>query len=50
MSGQFSDYSVEGKEYPDEIQLALDELSRTIDNAARNEFIPFTVLTNCICL
>ena len=37
------DYSVEGKEDPDEIQLALDETLRTIDNAARNEFIPFTV-------
>jgi proline dehydrogenase len=37
------DYSVEGKEDPDEIQAALDETLRTIDNAARNEFIPFTV-------
>ncbi|KPK86075.1 MAG: proline dehydrogenase [Bacteroides sp. SM23_62_1] len=37
------DYSVEGKEDPAEIQVALDETLRTIDNAAKNEFIPFTV-------
>jgi proline dehydrogenase len=37
------DYSVEGKEDPDEIQAALDETLRTIDNAAQNDSIPFTV-------
>lgn len=37
------DYSVEGKEDPDEIQAALEETLRTIENAARNKFIPFTV-------
>jgi proline dehydrogenase len=37
------DYSVEGKENPDEIQAALEETLRTIDNAAHNDFIPFTV-------
>jgi proline dehydrogenase len=37
------DYSVEGKEDPNEIQAALEETLRTIDNGARQEFIPFTV-------
>jgi proline dehydrogenase len=37
------DYSVEGKEDPEEIQAALEETLRTIDNAAHNDFIPFTV-------
>jgi proline dehydrogenase len=37
------DFSVEGKEDPDEIQAALEETLRTIDNAASQEFIPFTV-------
>jgi len=37
------DYSIEGKEYPDEIQAALEETLRTIDNAARHNSIPFTV-------
>lgn len=37
------DYSVEGKEDPEEIQAALEETLRTINNAARNDFIPFTV-------
>jgi proline dehydrogenase len=37
------DYSVEGKEDPHEIQAALEETLRTIDNAARQDFIPFTV-------
>jgi proline dehydrogenase len=37
------DYSVEGKEDPVEIQAALEETLRTIENAAGNEFIPFTV-------
>jgi proline dehydrogenase len=37
------DYSVEGKEDPDEIRAALEETLRTIDNAAKNDFIPFTV-------
>jgi proline dehydrogenase len=37
------DYSVEGKEDPEEIQAALEETLRTIENAAGNEFIPFTV-------
>ena len=37
------DYSVEGKEDPHEIQAALEETLLTIDNAARQDFIPFTV-------
>jgi len=37
------DYSVEGKEDPVEIQAALEETLHTLDNAAKNEFIPFTV-------
>jgi proline dehydrogenase len=37
------DFSIEGKEDPDEIQAALEETLRTIDNAAKQEFIPFTV-------
>ncbi len=37
------DFSVEGKEDPDEIQAALEETLRTIDNAAKLDFIPFTV-------
>lgn len=37
------DYSVEGKEDPEEIQAAFEETLRTIDNAAHNDFIPFTV-------
>jgi len=37
------DYSVEGKEDPAEIQAALEETLRTIENAANNEFIPFAV-------
>jgi proline dehydrogenase len=37
------DFSVEGKEDPDEIRAALEETLRTIDNAARQDFIPFTV-------
>jgi proline dehydrogenase len=37
------DYSVEGKEDPAEIQAALDETLRTIDNAAKQDSIPFTV-------
>jgi len=37
------DYSVEGKEDPVEIQAALDETLRTIDNAAKQSSIPFTV-------
>jgi proline dehydrogenase len=37
------DFSVEGKEDPDEIRAALEETLRTIDNAASQEFIPFTV-------
>ncbi len=37
------DYSVEGKENLVEIQAALEETLQTIDNAAKNEFIPFTV-------
>jgi proline dehydrogenase len=37
------DYSVEGKENPDEIEAALNETLLTIENAARNEYIPFAV-------
>lgn len=37
------DYSVEASEDPDEIKTALEETLRTIDNAARQDFIPFTV-------
>jgi proline dehydrogenase len=37
------DFSVEGKEDPDEIRSALEETLRTIDNAAKQDFIPFTV-------
>ena len=37
------DYSVEGKEDPVEIQASLDETLRTIDNAAKQSSIPFTV-------
>lgn len=37
------DYSVEGKENPVEIQAALEETLRTIENAANNDYIPFTV-------
>ncbi|MFP4621052.1 MAG: proline dehydrogenase family protein [Bacteroidales bacterium] len=37
------DYSVEGKENPEDIQAALDETIRTIENAANNENIPFAV-------
>lgn len=37
------DYSVEGKENPEDIQAALEETLNTIDNAAQNENIPFAV-------
>ena len=37
------DYSVEGKEGPEEIQAALEETLRTIENAGKNEHIPFAV-------
>jgi len=37
------DFSVEGKENPAEIQAAFDETLRTIDNASKQNFIPFTV-------
>jgi len=37
------DYSVEGKEKPEEIEAALNETLQTIENAARNENIPFAV-------
>jgi proline dehydrogenase len=37
------DFSVEGKENPDEINSALEETLRTIANAAGNRDIPFTV-------
>jgi proline dehydrogenase len=37
------DYSVEGKDTPEDIQAALDETLRTIHNAAQNPSIPFTV-------
>ena len=37
------DYSVEGKENPEDIQAALEETLNTIDNAGQNENIPFAV-------
>ena len=37
------DYSVEGKESPEDIQLALDETLRTVKNAAQDKNIPFAV-------
>lgn len=37
------DYSVEGKERPEDIQSALDETLRTIENARNNPNIPFAV-------
>jgi proline dehydrogenase len=37
------DFSVEGEEDPDAIQAALEETLRTIDNASKQDFIPFTV-------
>jgi proline dehydrogenase len=37
------DYSVEGKESPEDIQAALDETLRSIKNAAANQNIPFAV-------
>src|SRR6056297_1796377 len=37
------DYSVEGKENPEDIQAALKETLNTIDNAAQNQNIPFAV-------
>jgi proline dehydrogenase len=37
------DYSVEGKETPEDIQAAMEETLRTIYNAGRNRNIPFTV-------
>ena len=37
------DYSVEGKEKPEEIEAALNETLQTIENAAGNEHIPFAV-------
>jgi proline dehydrogenase len=37
------DYSVEGKENPEDIENALEETIRTIENAAANENIPFAV-------
>ncbi len=37
------DYSVEGKENPEEIEAALNETLQTVENAARNEHIPFAV-------
>lgn len=37
------DYSVEGKENPEDIQAALEETLRTIENAAKNGNIPFAV-------
>ena len=37
------DYSVEGKENPEEIESALDETLRTVINAAGNKNIPFAV-------
>ncbi len=37
------DYSVEGKESPEDIQAALDETLRSIKNAAANKNIPFAV-------
>jgi len=37
------DYSVEGKENTEEIELALDETLRTVINAAGNKDIPFAV-------
>ncbi|MGM0498140.1 MAG: proline dehydrogenase family protein [Bacteroidota bacterium] len=37
------DYSVEGKESPEEMQAALDETIRAIKNASKNPDIPFAV-------
>lgn len=37
------DYSVEGKEKPEEIEAALQETLRTVINASQNENIPFAV-------
>lgn len=37
------DYSVEGKENPEDIQAALEETLKTINNAGKNENIPFAV-------
>jgi len=37
------DYSVEGKESPEEMQAALDETIRAINNASKNPDIPFAV-------
>ena len=37
------DYSVEGKESPEEMQAALDETIRAINNASNNPDIPFAV-------
>lgn len=37
------DYSVEGKERPEDIKAALEETLKTIDNAVDNVNIPFTV-------
>ena len=37
------DYSVEGKEKPEEIEAALEETLRTVENASNNESIPFAV-------
>lgn len=37
------DYSVEGKDSPEDIQAALEETLRTIRNAGKNRNIPFTV-------
>ena len=37
------DFSVEGKEDPEEIESALNETLQTIENAAGNEHIPFAV-------
>ena len=37
------EYSAEGKENPEDMDAALNETIRTIENAARNEYIPFAV-------